>query len=157
DRRNVLAGLDRTDRQDVRSFDAGPGDSAVDLVGVARRRRVDSEWDDGDAVAVEPVLLELARGECRWNDHDVGGTARHAQSPGVKRDTVPRARHGETQERDVVHGDDERATANRRDREARRMDEVGIDVDARPREAMPELVADASVRSSEVDPRGAGR
>ena len=58
---------------------------------------------------------------------------------------------------DVVNGDDERRVANRRHDEARRVHDVGFYPDRGSAEPVPELVANAPVRCSEVDPRGSPR
>ena len=83
--------------------------------------------------------------------------AREGEPPRVKTHTARGRRFGQPLERDVVHGHDQRASADRWYRETRRVHDVGLDANPGPAEAVPHLVARAAVGSAEVDPRNAVR
>ena len=153
DRGEILARLDRADRQHVRRLHAGPGDGAVDLVGVARRRRVDAERNDCDAVAREALAFELVAGELRRNDHQRRVASCEREAPGVEADAALRRHVRQAQERDVVHRHDERPPADGWDAEAGGVHDVGVDPQPRPLQPVPHLVAQAAPGRTEVDPR----
>ena len=54
-----------------------------------------------------------------------------------------------------MHGDHERDVAHRRDRQTRCVHDVGLDPDEWSSQPVPQLVAHAAVRRSEVNPRDA--
>src|SRR6187551_1570616 len=71
----------------------------------------------------------------------------------MKADTATGRDVGDPLECDVMDRDDERRVANRGNREAGRVDHVGLDVHARTAEPVPTLVTNAAVRWAEIDPR----
>ena len=85
-------------------------DRGVDLGVGARHRRIDAEQRDVHVLGAEPLADQLDARERRRSDHEVGVPAGDGQAAPVEADAAPGRDVRDPQERDVVHGHDERAS-----------------------------------------------
>src|SRR4029078_5045590 len=84
---------------------------------------------EGDAVAVEPDVDELVAREPRRGDDRGRLAVRDLEPAPVEGEPAPGEGLRLAQERDVVHGDDEREVAYGGDGEARRVHDVDVEID----------------------------
>ena len=110
DRRQVLAGFDRPDREHKGLLNAGGGDCRVELVVVARQRaRRCRRARPGSASGANPSRSSSRRVNADGAMISDAVAARELEAARVELHAAPRRGVRDAQERDVVHGHDERA------------------------------------------------